>query len=413
MLLDQAADILHLGAGAHRDAALARTADHFRVATLGGGHGVDDRLHLLELLLRRALGVAHLREVDAAQHRQLVHQAAEAAHVLHLLQLVAEVFEVEALALLDLLRELLGLLAVHGLLGLLDQAEHVAHAEDARGHAIGMERIERFALLAHAEELDRLAGDGAHRQCGTATGVTVDLGQHHAGQRQRLAKGLGGVGGVLAGHGVDHEQGLDRLDGGVDLLDLAHHLGVDVQATGGVDDDDVDELQLGLADRRLGDIHRLLAGIGGEEGDADVSGQGFQLFDGRRAVDVRGNHQHRLLLALLEEARQLADCGGLARALQAGHQDHRRRRGVQRQVLVGGAHQLHQLGLDDLHEGLAGGQALGHLGTDRAVLDLVDEVLHYRQGDVGLEQGHAHLAQGVLDVVLGQLGLAGDMAQRL
>ncbi|MCY1219796.1 hypothetical protein D9M72_317860 [compost metagenome] len=413
MLLDEAADVLHLGAGAQRDAALARTTDHFRITALGGRHRVDDRLHLLELLLGGGLGVAHLRQVDATEHRQLVHQAAEAAHVLHLLQLVAEVFKVKALAFLDLLREFLGLLAVHVLLGLFDQAEHVTHAEDARSDAVGVEGIEGFGLLAHAKELDRLASDGAHRERGTAPGVAVDLGQHHAGQRQGVVEGLGGVGGVLAGHGVDHEQSFHRLDGGMHLLDLVHHLGVDVQAARGVDDDHVDELQLGFANRRLGDIHRLLAGIGGEEGDADVIGQGFQLFDGRRAVDVRGNHQHRLLLALLEEARQLAHGGGLARALQAGHQDHRRRRGVQRQVLVGGAHQLHQFGLDDLHEGLARGQALGNLGTDRPILDFGDEVLHHRQGDVGLEQGHAHLAQGVLDVVLGQFGLAGDMAQRL
>src|SRR5690606_31011119 len=130
VLLDQPADVLYLGAGAEGDAALARAADHLWVAALGRGHGVDDRLHLLELRLGRALGGAHLRPVHPADARQLVHQAAQAAHVLHLLQLVAEVFEVEALALLQLLGQLVGLGLVDGLLGLLDQAEHVAHAED-------------------------------------------------------------------------------------------------------------------------------------------------------------------------------------------------------------------------------------------------------------------------------------------
>ncbi|MCY1414740.1 cytochrome c-type biogenesis protein CcsB [compost metagenome] len=199
----------------------------------------------------------------------------------------------------------------------------------------------------------------------------------------------------------------------MDVLDLVHHVGVDMQTAGGIDDDHVDEFQLGLANRRFGDGNRLLAVIGREEGDADVVGEGFQLLDGRRAIDVRGHHQHRLLLALLEEARQLADGGGLARALQAGHQDHRRRRDAQRQVLVGRAHQLDQLGLDDLHEGLARSQALGYFGADRALLDPGDEVLDHRQGNVGFEQRHPHFAEGVLDVVLGQLGLAGYMAQRL
>ncbi|MNS86894.1 hypothetical protein D3C72_1208120 [compost metagenome] len=196
-------------------------------------------------------------------------------------------------------------------------------------------------------------------------------------------------------------------------LDLVHHVGVDVQTAGGVDDDHVDELQLGFADGRFGDGHRLLADVGREEGDADVVGQGFQLLDRRRAVDVGGHHHHALFLALLEEARQLAGGGGLTGALQAGHQHHGGRGGVQREVFVGRAHQAFQLGLDDLHERLARGQAARHFGADCTVLDAVDEILDHRQGNVGLEQGHAHFAQRVLDVVFGQLGLAGDMAQRL
>ncbi len=53
----------------------------------------------------------------------------------------------------------------------------------------------------------------------------------------------------------------------------------------------------------------------------------------------------------------------------------------------------HLLGrLDRADDGLAGGQLLG----------LGDEVAHDRQGDIGLEQGQAHLAQGLLDVALGQ-----------
>ena len=276
-----------------------------------------------------------------------------------------------------------------------------------------MERIQRFGLLAHAEELDRLAGDGTHRQRCTAARVAIDLGQHHTGQRQRVIEGLGGIGGILAGHGVNHEQGFHRLDRRVHLLDLVHHLGIDVQSAGGVDDHHIDELELGLTDRRLGNRHRLLRDIGWEEGHANIIGQGFQLFDGRRAIHVGRHHHHGLFLAFLEEARQLAGRGGLTRTLQARHEDHGRRRGIQRQVFVGRAHHGFQLGLDDLHERLAWGQALRHLGADRALLDLVDEVLDHRQGNVRLQQGHAHFAQGVLDVVFAQLGLAGDMAQRL
>ena len=56
-------------------------------------------------------------------------------------------------ALLDL-----GLLVfLDGRLGALDQRQHVAHAEDARGHPVRVEHLERVELLARRRELDRLA----------------------------------------------------------------------------------------------------------------------------------------------------------------------------------------------------------------------------------------------------------------
>ncbi len=88
-------------------------------------------------------------------------------------------------------------------------------------------------------ELDRLAGDGAHRQRGAAAGVAVELGEDDAVEVDRCCELLGDVDGVLAGHGVDHQQDVVRLDRVADAHELAHQLVVDVQAAGGVDDDHV------------------------------------------------------------------------------------------------------------------------------------------------------------------------------
>ena len=99
----------------------------------------------------------------------------------------------------------------------LDQRQHVAHAEDARGHAVGMERLEPGELLAHARELDRLAGDVAHRERRAAARVAVELGEHDAGERQALVERARDVDRVLALHRVDHEQRLDGLQRGVQL----------------------------------------------------------------------------------------------------------------------------------------------------------------------------------------------------
>ena len=46
---------------------------------------------------------------------------------------------------------------------------------------VGVELLERVQLLADADEADRLAGDGAHRERGAAAAVAVHAGEDDAG----------------------------------------------------------------------------------------------------------------------------------------------------------------------------------------------------------------------------------------
>ncbi len=66
-------------------------------------------------------------------------------------------------------------------------------------------------LLADADELDRLAGDGDDGQGRPAPGVAVELGQDDGGQADLLLEGLGAPDGVLAGHGVADVDRFDRV----------------------------------------------------------------------------------------------------------------------------------------------------------------------------------------------------------
>jgi hypothetical protein len=111
--------------------------------------------------------------------------------------------------------------------------------------------------------------------------------------------------------------------------------------------------------------------------------------------------------------RELGGGGRLARALQAREQNDHGRLGAQVQALAGLPHHGHELVVDDLDEGLPGGQALHHLGAQGARLDRVCKGLDHRHGDIGFEQGHAHLAQGVSDVVLGQASAPAQRVHRL
>jgi hypothetical protein len=69
-------------------------------------------------------------------------------------------------------------------------SDDVAHAEDAAGDALGVEVFQRVDLFAGADQLDRLAGDGAHRKRSTAAAVAVDAGQHDAGDADALVERL-------------------------------------------------------------------------------------------------------------------------------------------------------------------------------------------------------------------------------
>jgi len=123
--------------------------------------------------------------------------------------------------------------------------------------------------------------------------ISVQLGQDHA-----VESDLGGeLGGdrhrLLAGHGVQDEQLLVHGHHLVDLVQLPQQRLVDVQAAGGVDDQDVAAVVAGPPLTELDDLGGVLAFAVGVHRHADLTGEGLELVDGGRTVDVRG-HQHGL-----------------------------------------------------------------------------------------------------------------------
>ena len=265
-----------------------------------------------------------------------------------------------------------------------------------------MEGLQGLDLFADADEEDGLAGHFAHRQRRATPGVAVGLGQDHAGQRQRLVEGARRIDRVLAGHTVDDEQLFVGRHRPVDGDDLVHHLGIDVQAAGRVDDQHVVQRASGLGEGPGRDRHRRLAGIRGNERRTDLLGQPLKLLDRGRPVDVGRDQPDALLVGLHQQAGELRGGRRLAGALQAGEQDDDRRLRAQVQSRARLTHGPDQLLVQDLDEHLTRGQALLDLRTQRALLDAGDERLDDRQCNVRLEQRHAHLAQRVVDVVLGQ-----------
>src|SRR5208337_419974 len=135
-------------------------------------------------------------------------QALDRAHLLHVLQLVAKVLERETITGEGLGGHLLRLLLVDLRFSALDQRENVAHAQNARHDAIGMERFQRIVFLTDANKLDGLSRNLANGKRRTASGIAGHLSEDYAGERKFLVELIGGAHRVLSGHGIGNEQNL-------------------------------------------------------------------------------------------------------------------------------------------------------------------------------------------------------------
>ncbi len=133
----------------------------------------------------------------------------------------------------------------------------------------------------------------------------------------------------------------------------------------------------------------------------------FQLLARGGTVDV-DRDQQRTMSALLEPVRQFARGGRLAGTLQSGHEhDGGRLRGELHARGVF-AEDLDEFVAQDLDDLLAGRERGHDFLADSLGANLVDELLDDLEVDVGLEQGHADFAQGLVDVFLGQRGLSAE-----
>ena len=249
------------------------------------------------------------------------------------------------------------------------------------------------------------------RQRGAAAGVAVDLGQDEAGDGHGGDERLGDADGLLAGHGIDDEQRLDRLDRRVDGGDLGHERLVDAQAAGGVEDHDVADLALGGLDALAGDVRRRdVPDRRAVDRDVERLAERLELVRGGRAVRVGGDEERPA--ALLDDvAGELGRGRRLARALQADHRDDGRvaRSGGRRGRPCRAARRARR-GRSSRPPGRRSGSA--RTSWPMALLaDPGDEVLDDLEVDVRLEQGQADLAHGGVDVGLADPAAAGQAAE--
>ena len=218
------------------------------------------------------------------------------------------------------------------------------------------------------------------------------------------------VDGLLAGHGVDDDQHLDRVDLVGELGELVGEGVVDGDRTARVDDDRVGADAPGVGERAVADLGRGRLLLLDVDGHVDLLAEHAQLLRRGGALEVGGDEQ-RLEAVLLEVQRQAPGERGLARALDAADEDlGGAALGPEHGLLVA-AEYGDELVVDDADDLLAGRDRLQHVDADRALADARDEVAHDLEVDVGLEQRDAQLAQRGVEVVLGDAPAPAEAAE--
>ena len=217
-----------------------------------------------------------------------------------------------------------------------------------------------------------------------------------------------------------------RRDRPVDRVKLGHQFIVDVQPSGGIEDQCIDIGLAGLGQgppadadrhaRRLA-VLRALVRLGIEENlrlagalTIDLPGHDAQLLDRSRPLEVR-RRDHDASAALLQISGKFRARGCLARALQAACHHDRGRRLHQQDVTVHRAHHVDEPLVNDADHFLARPQTLGDGSPDRVLHHLIAELVDDLQMHIRLKQRRAHLAHRLADVLLADSSAPREVAE--
>jgi hypothetical protein len=120
-----------------------------------------------------------------------------------------------------------------------------------------------------------------------AARVPVELGQDHTGGSQPLVEVLGAAHGVLADHGIGHQEHFAGAQAGAQIADFLHHLFIDVQAPGSVHDQHIMPAVRRVLARRQRQIEGRINSQPSKAGNLDGLGDHGELFARCGTVNVR------------------------------------------------------------------------------------------------------------------------------
>ncbi len=158
------------------------------------------------------------------------------------------------------------------------------------------------------------------------------------------------VGRVEHQHHVVRGLGIEASEHPADLGQFFHQFALVLEPSGGVHDQRVDTLVGRGFDRVEHDARRIALLRPPDEWHAEPVCPDRKLADGGGAESVARRQHHRIVL-LLQQVRELGDGGGLARTVDADHEDHLRAgKGNHFERLGDGAKDFGDLARDHLHD---------------------------------------------------------------
>ncbi len=281
--------------------------------------------------------------------------------------------------------------------------------EEGIDEGLGIEGEDVFDFFADAGKADRKAefvGDGDHD---AAFGGAVELGKDDAGDTGGFGEEPGLLQTVLAGGGIDDEQGLVRRAGhlalgrATHLVELFHEVGFRVEAAGGIDEHEVGLAGFGGGERVEKGGGRIAALLGLDKVDAGALRPDFELFDGGGAEGVGGAQEHASAFATVKRG-EFAGGGGFAGAGDADHHDDLGRGGGAGDGDGDAVENAADFGFEETFELGAVGDAV----AEGALAEAADDLIRGGGADIGGEQSKFEIVKGGFIDLAGKRDHRGD-----
>ena len=263
-----------------------------------------------------------------------------------------------------------------------------------------METLEVVQTFTRRGEEDRSTRHATHGKRGTASGITIELGEHDSGETNTVTECGRGIDRILTNHGVKDKHDFVRIDGLANSDRLIHHLLIDTQTARGIDDHNIDAMSDRIIQTGTSHLNRItdtITRFGCPHLNARALTDNLKLADSIGALKVRGNKQNALSL-FAQPLTKLSGQSRLTCTLQTCEHENCRASLGKMQLSGFATQDLNKFIVNNADNLLTGVERAGASRSIGLLANLSGELTNDRKGDVGIDQGTTNLANSLIDI---------------